>query len=404
MSDQRDLEAAQVAGQAETEQSGEHGLEPVECQACWRKVPPGAFCGVCGAHLSTAGRPGVNRRQAYAADPARHVYAPEIISTLLPHLPRRRSAPFRLALLVTLAMLALLGLLQVAAAALAVAALAVPVLYLVYLYEVEVYENEPFQVVGLTVLGGAILGGVWAFLVGSTITQQSLVTAAFGLSLDRVMVAGVLLPVAGQVLMLVPAILLFVIRGRRFDEALDGFTFGAASALGFTLATTLVELFPELSAGPLTTIGSLDNGIDIVVRGLMIPLINASTTGLICATLWLIRGRRRRELHHTLASLPSSAISAVLAQGLLGVSAVALHQPWEQLAVYVAVGLVILLLVRFALHSMLLAEAVEVGIGPPFPCSHCHHVVPRMAFCPSCGIATKATPKTGAGRQDRGVR
>jgi RsiW-degrading membrane proteinase PrsW (M82 family) len=401
MSDQREPEAAAAGTE---DQPREDGLELVECHACWRKVPAGQFCGVCGAHLATGGRPGVNRRHAYAADPTRHVYVPEIISTLLPHLPRRRSLPFRLALLLTAVLLALLGLLQVTGAAIAVAVLAVPVLYLVYLYEVEVYENQPVQVIGLTVLGGAALGVAWSLVVGSTITQQALINAAFGLSLDRVMVAGVLLPVVAQVLMLVPALVLFVVRGRRFDEALDGFTFGVASALGFTLASTLVDLFPELSLGPLSSVTSLDNGIDIVVRGLIVPLINASTTGLICATLWLMRGRRRREVHHRLASLPSSAVSAVLAQSLLGVSAVALRQPWEQLVVYLVVALLVLLLVRFALHSMLLAEAVEVGIGPPFPCSHCHHVVPRMAFCPNCGIATKATPKTGAGRLDRGER
>jgi hypothetical protein len=47
---------------------------------------------------------------------------------------------------------------------------------------------------------------------------------------------------------------------------------------------------------------------------------------------------------------------------------------------------------------MLLAEAAEVPVGPPLTCAHCHRVVPRMAFCPHCGIAVGATPKVG-GRQ-----
>jgi RsiW-degrading membrane proteinase PrsW (M82 family) len=380
------------------------GRDLVECNACWRKTPPGAFCGFCGAHLPTTGRAGVNRRHAYAADPSRHVLVPEIVSTLLPHLPRRRGAPFRLALLIVVVLLVLLGVLQLSAAAIAVAAAAVPVIYLVYLYEVEVYQDDPILVIGLTVLGGAILGGLWAWFVGPRITQLTLITEALGLSLDRVMTAGILLPLAAQVLMLVPAIILFVIRGRGFDEALDGFTFGAAAALGFTLASTLVDLAPELAAGPMTSVSRLDNGLEIVTRGLALPVVNASTTGLICANLWLLRGRRRGEVYHILASLPSSATAAILAQGLLGVGAVALNQPYEQLLLYVVIGLLLLLLVRFALHSMLLAEAVEMGIGDPAPCSNCHHVVPRMAFCPSCGIASRATPKAGIGAEGRAVR
>lgn len=381
----------------------EDGQGLVKCHACLRDVPPGEFCGVCGAHLATATRAGIQRRHAYAAHPGERVLKLSIVSTLLPHLPHRRTVPFRAGLLFVAATLALLGLLQATAPAIALAAVAVPVLYLVYLYEVEVYENEPVLVVGLTVLGGAVLGAVWAYLTGSTITEQGMLIAAFGVSLDRVLVAGVLLPVLAQVVMLAPAMLLFVLRLRRYDEALDGFTFGAASALGFTLAATFVNLFPELT-GPLIKVGSVDNAIDILVRGLLVPLVNASTTGLICAAVWLLRGRSRGEMRHLLASLPSNAITAVLAQALLGVSAVALIHSSEHLVLYGLVTLILLLLVRFALHSMLLAEAVEVQIGPPSPCSNCHYVVPRMAFCPNCGIATRATPKTGIGRQARAVR
>ena len=60
--------------------------------------------------------------------------------------------------------------------------------------------------------------------------------------------------------------------------------------------------------------------------------------------------------------------------------------------------------VRVAIHHMLLAEAVDVPEGPILPCTHCRRLVPRMAFCPHCGIATRATPKVGAGRDARGVR
>jgi hypothetical protein len=59
--------------------------------------------------------------------------------------------------------------------------------------------------------------------------------------------------------------------------------------------------------------------------------------------------------------------------------------------------------VRVAIHHYLLAEAADAGteVGPMMPCSHCHYVVPRMSFCPHCGVATRSTPKSGSGTAGR---
>lgn len=383
------------------------GLEQpplVECHACHREVPVGDFCGVCGAHLPNASRKGVRRRHAYAANPAQHVFSPAVISTLLPHLPHRRSSPFRIGLIVAVVGLVLLGLLQLVGPAIALAAFAVPALYLVYLYEVEVYEDEPWLVVGLTLVGGAILGGLYAWLIGAEITREELLTAFFGPTPERVLLLGAVPPMVSQILMLIFPVLLWLLRRKRFDEALDGFTFGVTAGLGFSLALSLIDLWPELSIGPTSHVPPLQNAMDIVVRGALLPIVNASTTGLICGAIWLIHGRRRKEVRHFLASLPVTAVVALVAQGVLGAGALVLVQPWELLILYLVVALILLLVVRVALHSMLLAEAVEVEIGAPFPCSHCHHLVPRMAFCPNCGVATRATSKAGGGRHDREVR
>jgi RsiW-degrading membrane proteinase PrsW (M82 family)/RNA polymerase subunit RPABC4/transcription elongation factor Spt4 len=387
--------------------AGDAGLERpplVECHACARQVPVGDYCGVCGAHLPNASAAGVRRRHAFAANPAQHVLNPAVISTLLPHLPHRRSSPFRVGLLITVAGLALLGLLQLVGPAIALAAFAVPALYLVYLYEVEVYEDEPWLVVGLTLVGGGVLGGLYAWLIGAEITREQVLTAFFGPTPQRVLLLGAVPPMVSQVLMLIFPMALYALRRKRFDEALDGFTFGVTAGLGFTLGLTLVDLWPELSIGPVSHVAPVDNALDILVRGVLLPIVNASTTGLICAAVWLLNGRRRREVRHFLASLPAAAVVALVAQGILGAGALLLVQPWELLVLYLVVAVILLLVVRIALHSMLLAEAVEVRIGAPFPCSHCHHLVPRMAFCPNCGVATRATSKAGGGRHDREVR
>ena len=93
-----------------------------------------------------------------------------MISTLLPHLPHRRTAPFRVVLGASLVLLAALGLLRLTGPAIAVAVLAVPLLYLIYLYEVEVYEDEPVLLIGATFAVGLVLGIPWALITGPQVT------------------------------------------------------------------------------------------------------------------------------------------------------------------------------------------------------------------------------------------
>jgi RsiW-degrading membrane proteinase PrsW (M82 family) len=375
----------------------------VICPVCGQQVPNGSFCGACGAHLVSAVGDTAHRHHAYAADPAQHVIYPSIVTTLLPHLPHRHRLPYQIALGATAALLVILGLLRWTGPLVAVASLAIPLVYLLYLYEVEVYEDEPLAIVGATFVLGIVLGTLWAFVTGPVLTRLVLQNALFGTSGARVIEGGVLLPLAAQVLMLLGPVALFL--RPRYDEALDGFTFGAAGALGFTMASTLVDLLPGLREGLVADGSVTDSVLNALQHGLCTPIINASITGLICGALWLQRGpMRRRRYHGLLVGLGTVLIVAIALRIGLGMVSVLLTDSLSGIAAYGAAAALLILWARVALHSMLLTEAVEVRIGPDFLCSHCHHIVPRMAFCPNCGIATRATPKTGAGRAHRTVR
>ena len=60
-----------------------------------------------------------------------------------------------------------------------------------------------------------------------------------------------------------------------------------------------------------------------------------------------------------------------------------------------SVAVVALLLLRVGLHLALLHEAHdEIHSDEPVLCPHCHHVVPDMAFCPACGVATRASSRS----------
>ena len=58
----------------------------------------------------------------------------------------------------------------------------------------------------------------------------------------------------------------------------------------------------------------------------------------------------------------------------------------------VAAGAILAL--RIAVHISLLHEEHDLLQGPPLLCPECHHVVPDMAFCPNCGAATRASPRS----------
>jgi protease prsW family protein len=357
----------------------------ITCPHCEMNVPIGEFCGHCGAHLTTAS---VSRRHAFAAVPSEPVVHLSIISTLFPHLPHRQGGAFRWALFAGLALVVVAAALRLFAPATAAAAILLPALYLLYLYEVEVYEDEPWLVVGATMVAGAVLGYVFSEWTGGAVSRLSLT----GGSGSAFLVAGVVIPIVAQALMLAGPLFLFQFRSR-FREPLDGLTFGAASALGFTFTTTLVSFWPLIS-GPL--VGSdrpLEWALPLLRAAILSPLVNASTTAIVTAAIWLYRYDRRLAKGSWQASVRATLVVAFGSQILLGALSFVVPEGLTEVAVWAVAGVALLLFMRLVIHQALLAEGAVHEIGPDSACPECHRVVPTMLFCPACGVARAATSK-----------
>lgn len=358
----------------------------MKCPHCSTETLKGAFCGHCGAHMSA--EKGRRRAFAFAAAPGEHLSHISLLSTLFPHLPRRHAHRFRHALLAGGLAVALLIIFRLYTSATLVAVLVLPMLYLLYLYEVEVYEHEPRFVILATFVSGAVFGVAYQQKVGPFIDTFYPFT-----SLHAHLIVGVVLPVIAQMLMLAGP--LFLLTRKHFNDVLDGLTFGAASALGFTLATTIVRFWPVL-IGPLMVTHNSD--VEEFIRlghvGILVAIVNASSTGMITAMLWLRRHGRSRNRHELFGrSLTVAAVVAFTVQIALGIASVLVTE-LLQLVVVWAVGAVMLLLyVRVVLHHGLLEEAMESGNGASGICSNCHNDVPSAGFCPSCGISRTAGPK-----------
>ena len=367
----------------------------VLCPHCGSSVPAGEFCGRCGAHLATGS---TRRSHAYAAVPNQRVAHLAIVSTLFPHLAHRRSGPFRVAIVAGGALVVMLAALHLFAPATVAAVFLLPVLYLMYLYEVEIYEDEPWLVVGATMVLGALLGLAFANVAGVSLSQLDLT----GDRESAFVLAALAIPIVAQLLMLAGPAFLFTFRAR-FREPLDGVTFGAASGLGFSLASSLTAFWP-LITGPLVANGSpIDWAIRLTRAGLLIALINACTTALIAAALWLHRYDTRRGSRPIMSSLLGALVIALGVQIMVGVIGAVVGELLVGVVLLAAISIVLLLYVRVVIHDALLVEGAEHGVGPEAPCPECHRMVPTMAFCPACGAARAAGTKQGRARLAGGV-
>ncbi|MHB8587767.1 MAG: PrsW family glutamic-type intramembrane protease [Candidatus Dormibacteraceae bacterium] len=375
---------------AETAARPVEGPPLVNCPHCGKVVPAGDFCGHCGAHLITAS---TSRTHAFAAVPSERVAHPSIITTLFPHLPHRRGGAFRWALISGGAAILLLASLHLFAPATIAATFLLPVLYLLYLYEVEVYEDEPWLLVGATMVIGAVLGYAFSVFAGAAVSRLVLT----GDRENAFVLAGVAIPIVAQALMLAGPLFLYLFRPR-FREPLDGLTFGAASALGFTLTSSLVAFWP-LIGGPLVAPGApLDWSLLLLRAGILVSVVNASTTALVTAAVWLQRFDRRRQGLPWTTSILATLIIAIGAQVVLGMLGFVVSDLVAATAVLLIATIALLLYVRLVIHQALLVEGAEHEIGPDAPCPECRRVVPTMAFCPACGAARAAGTKQGRSR------
>jgi hypothetical protein len=360
----------------------------VTCMHCGEQVAPGGFCGSCGGHLTDPHAQ--HRRHAYAAAPNESVHRAAVVTTLFPHLPHRDTHVFREVLAGGVAVVLLLAALRLYTPATLAAALLLPVLYALYLYEVEVYQHEPFVVLAATLVLGAVLGAGYALVLNATSPD------ALGGTDRGPLYSGVLLPVVMQVLMVAGPLLL--LSRSHFDGVLDGLTFGVAAALGFTVAAVVAGEWHVLTAELRGTGVPQDSILRILRTGVIAAVVNASTTGLITATLWVRRHGRSRAVHPSVwRGLAVSAVVALLAQVGLGLASYFIRDLLLQVVVWAIVAALLLVWLRIVLHHALLEEGATHHVGPMAVCPECDHVVPTMLFCPSCGVARSAAPRCARG-------
>ena len=367
------------------------------CRRCAHEVPALEFCVRCGHPLdddpaASPGDPAL--RDQYAAAPEEGAVAVRIISTLFPQLPRADMETFRWALIIGLAAVIGLAVAGIYPVALLAAAILVPLLMVLYLYDVDVYEDEPIRIIALTMAWGALAGAVVGLLAAILFPLGTSITA--GPSVETVVARGVLVPLVGGALMLLGPLAL--LRYPKFNDVLDGATFGAAAAVSFVGAQALTNAMALFSAGLRPAGEPLPWVARLLELGLAQPLLAAGVMGAATGAYWL-RFRTPSD-RNRLGILGSPAAATLLALAALVVAAVgrlllsqAIALLW--LAVLAAVALVWL---RRVIHVGLLQEASEIELQGTITCANCRRTTPYHSFCGHCGVSLRALPKS------RGVR
>jgi hypothetical protein len=393
-----------------TTPSNDDAVPQTECRICKTDVPAGEYCGLCGCHLTPRPREGPDwlRIKDFGAAPGEHLLQPSLASSLFPHLPPRSRTVFRIGLAVVLVALVVFALLRLPAALVTVASLGFPFLFLLYLHESDGFQDIPTRTWALTAALGIGLGVGWVLLTGALVARSYGIALGAGVVGARLLKMGVGIPLGGVILMLMPAVIVRLLRPPT-RESLDGFMIGALGSLMFTAAATLTRLAPQFGTG-LVSRRPMDSLIvEAGIRGVAVPLTAAAAGGLIGAALWFKRPPSKEKQHPgvvraLLVSFAVAVLAVYLGLGLVDVS----HFPqvW-MLVLYLVVALLALFLLRVGLHLALLHEAHdEIQSDEPLLCPHCGHVVPDMAFCPACGVATRASSRSSrdARREVRPVR
>ncbi|EHB54888.1 hypothetical protein MycrhDRAFT_2082 [Mycolicibacterium rhodesiae JS60] len=379
----------------------------MECGVCRIDVPAGAFCGYCGAHLASEEKPGPRwlrklRGDTFGASPGEGVLRPAIASSLFPHLPQRSRTPFRVGLGLILVGLVGCAVVKLPAAGITIAALGLPLLFVLYVSESAVYRDMSMWAMALTGTLGAALGVGWVLLTGQMVAKAYGVPMAAGLAIHHLMREGIAIPAGGMILMLVPTVLVRLLRPTS-RESLDGFVIGALAALMFAAGATLTRLAPQFATGllahsrPFTSLL-----VEAILCGVTIPLTAAVAGGMVGVALWF-KGPDSNPHEHPgriRAVLVVLAIVVVLIHTGGAVTDIMGMPQLRMLAVHLVMTLVVLVLLRIALQLALMHEAPDpIERDEPLLCIHCEHVVPDMAFCPACGVATRASSR--ASRHER---
>ena len=376
-----------------TTQPGAAGT--IRCPECGEEVPALEFCVRCGEPLSvSAGSGRLGRRSQFAAQSDEPVLAIHVLSTLFPQLPRADLATFRIVL--TIGVLTLVGLCVAGLypLALVAAVLFVPLTMFLYLWDVDVYEDEPIRVLVFTAAWGIVGGVIVGLAIRNLLPQGGIVLT--GPTATGLLSRSVVVPLVGGAIMLAGPLVLLPYK--KFNDVLDGATFGATTAVTFMAAQAISQASDLFSSGLRPAGDSMPWIVRLLSLGVASPLIAAGVIGATAGAFWLHYRAPVRD-RHKMGFVGRPYVATVLAAAFLMAAAAG-----QQLLAFLpaliwlsVLAIISMIWLRAVIHLGLLQEMSEIPIGPPSICPNCGKLTPTHSFCGHCGTSLRASPNGPAG-------
>lgn len=363
----------------------------ITCPRCEHEVPATPSCVRCGESLVDDLSTHPSGRRGFAAAPNEGRFSPSMISTVFPQLPRADMDSFRASLGLGAAAIIVLAIFRLFPLGLVGSAVLVPLLVILYLWDVDLYEDEPLLVLGLTIAWGIAAGIAIGFLARHIVDQSA--GLAFETSTHTLVWSGLLIPLISFLLIIAGPLPLLPYR--KFNDVLDGATFGAACAVAFVGAELLTHSSDFLASGVRPVGSTVPWIVRLLSLGVVVPVLAACAVGAATGALWL-RYRAPVRDRNVLGPLGSPFVAIPLAAGMIvGGALIQLYtDTWLELFLLAVDALLALLWLRQMIHLGLLQEASEIEIGPPVTCTNCGKATPRHTFCGYCGMSLAAQPKS----------
>jgi hypothetical protein len=386
----------------------------MECPQCHTPLPDVAhYCHKCGRDVRSSTE---SRQQHFAVKPDEPVASFAIVSTIMPRGSGQRGQTYRITLVVALVIALLAACFGAVPLAVLVAAFAIPVVYIMYLYDVNLWDDNPVQVTVMAFLVSFVLGlgftllwfvGIGTGTPGGGGTSQGV--AVGSVDLTGLLVAALLVPVVGELIRQIGPVLLA--RRPRFDDLLDGASFGVISGVAFATADTLVRHW-ELLTGGVTR--EIDPGLWmslIFLEGFVKPLVIGTASGIACAEFSGLGRGYDGFTPRYFRGLAEAVVANILYFG--GIQLFSnLENATLSVVLSIVWGLLILgvlvIRMRRILHVGLLEAALEAAqseqAGAPVPqaqqefCAQCEMpMILGSSFCSACGASARARARGSSG-------
>lgn len=382
----------------------------MECPRCSSDVPEVShFCHRCGNDVRSGD---AERKKAYAARPDEPVASFKLVSTIMPQGAGRQPYTYRVAFGIALALTVITAALGALPVAITVAAFAIPIVYILYLYDVNLWEDEPVPVVAAAFLVTGVLAAVFTWLWSRGIRLSIELTGdnAAGPALRDLLILVLLVPVVSELIRQVGP--LYLASRPRYDDLMDGLTFGVVAGVGFACFETLVLHWSWISGGFASPGSSTGTWVSVVVlHGFVKPLIYGTATGLAVAEFSGLGEKYDGFTPRWLAGvLQAMIVNALFHGGVYLLSFVGGRNSTIGAVLGVVWGLALLaalvVLVRTVLHKGLLEAALESAArggsshasGDLAFCTRCEMpMLPHSDFCSACGNSVRAVPKSERG-------